>query len=148
MFPTMMLAMLTMFAGPAAGKMPTRVNYGKSFQVVAPIPLAELAKQTKKRINTKVQVEGPVHRVCTKKGCWMSLKDGKVSMRIRFKDYGFFVPKKLSAGTTAIVEGILGQSTLSKAQANHLRKEGAEVNVTREELNLIAEGVQLQMPNR
>ena len=78
----------------------------------------------------------------------MSLQDGKTSLRIGFKDYGFFMPTGLAAGTTVIVEGVLSKRTLSEAQANHLVKEGAEVNKAREELRLVAEGVQLHMTNR
>ncbi len=43
--------------------------------------------------------------VCQAKGCWMKLKlkDGEEAM-VRFKDYGFFVPKDI-AGKEVIVSG-------------------------------------------
>lgn len=46
-----------------------------------------------------------VTEVCQSKGCWMKLKleDGKEAM-VRFKDYGFFVPKDI-AGKEVIVNG-------------------------------------------
>ncbi len=46
-----------------------------------------------------------VTEVCQAKGCWMKLKmsDGDEAM-VRFKDYGFFVPKDI-AGEEVIVAG-------------------------------------------
>ncbi|MEM6767781.1 MAG: DUF4920 domain-containing protein, partial [Bacteroidota bacterium] len=40
-----------------------------------------------------LKLSGEVDACCQAKGCWMSmtLPDGK-SMRVTFKDYGFFVP--------------------------------------------------------
>ncbi len=52
------------------------------------------------------KLSGKIDAVCQKKGCWMELKnaDGS-SIRVTFKDYGFFMPKDC-AGKTAIVDGI------------------------------------------
>jgi len=46
-----------------------------------------------------------VAEVCQAKGCWMKLKleDGEQAM-VRFKDYGFFVPKDI-AGKEVVVSG-------------------------------------------
>ncbi|MBK6732010.1 MAG: DUF4920 domain-containing protein [Bacteroidetes bacterium] len=41
------------------------------------------------------KVKGTVTSVCQNKGCWMKLDLGNgESMRVTFKDYGFFVPKE------------------------------------------------------
>lgn len=48
-----------------------------------------------------------VDEVCQAKGCWMTLYDGTntdVELMVRFKDYGFFVPKDIG-GRKVIVEG-------------------------------------------
>ncbi len=54
-------------------------------------------------LNTKFSAV--VTDVCQSKGCWMKLQleDGTQAM-VRFKDYGFFVPKDI-AGKEVIVDG-------------------------------------------
>ncbi|MDC0637291.1 MAG: DUF4920 domain-containing protein [Flavobacteriaceae bacterium] len=47
---------------------------------------------------------GAVNSVCQMKGCWMRLALGDDESFVKFKDYGFFVPKDLSE-TDAIVAG-------------------------------------------
>jgi len=143
-----MLTMLTLIASPAAPTMPTPVSYGKPFAVLNPIPLPELPNAAKKKTGELVQVIGPVHKVCTKKGCWMSLKDGDARMRIGFKDYSFFMPTSLAEGTIVVVKGILSTSKLSEAQIAHLEKEGAKVPKSGEELKVVAEGAWVEYRNR
>ena len=147
MFSCTTLAMLTFIAAPAPAKMPTPINYGKPFAVVNPIPLPELPKVASKKLGTKVQVIGPVHKVCTKKGCWMSLKDGDARMRIKFKDYAFFMPTSLASGTIVVVKGILERVQLSEAQIAHLEKEGAKVPKGGKELKLVADGAWVEFKN-
>lgn len=55
--------------------------------------------------SAEVKFSGTIAEVCQKKGCWMDvdLGNGKL-MTIRFKDYGFFMPKD-AAGRTAIMDG-------------------------------------------
>ena len=148
MFGCTLLTMLTLIATPAVAKMPTPINYGKPFAVVNPIPLPELPKVAPKKLGTKVQVRGPVHKVCTKKGCWMSLKDGNARMRIGFKDYSFFMPTSLASGTMVVVKGVLERVQLSAAQVAHLEKEGAKVPKGGKELKLVADGAWGEFTNR
>ncbi|WP_224490851.1 DUF4920 domain-containing protein [Robertkochia flava] len=52
-----------------------------------------------------VAFEAKVVEVCQMKGCWMKLDLGNdQTAMVRFKDYGFFVPKDL-AGKSVVVEG-------------------------------------------
>lgn len=49
--------------------------------------------------------EATVTEVCQMKGCWMKLDLGnEQTAMVRFKDYGFFMPKDL-AGKRVVVEG-------------------------------------------
>lgn len=101
----------------------------------------------------KVRVAGEVEAACMKKGCWMTLKTGKEdqTMRVRFQDYGFFVPKDCS-GKTAIVEGIASYDTTSIADLRHyavdggMSEEEAEKTITEPEIALtfMANGVVLK----
>lgn len=72
-----------------------------------------------------VQTKGKVAKVCEMKGCWMMLEDQGASMRIVFKDYSFFVSKKL-IGRSVLVEGIVKKKEQSVAEQKHyLEDEGA-----------------------
>jgi hypothetical protein len=142
------LALITLIASPGADKMPLPVHYGKPFAIMRPIPMPDLPKLVGKLVDTKIQVVGPVHKVCSKKGCWMSLKDGDSNLRISFKDYSFFMPTSLAQGTIVIVNGLLGKRKMSEAQAAHMKKEGAELPPNLEELTLVAEGVSVDFGRR
>ena len=97
----------------------------------------------------EVKLSGTIDAACKVKGCWMTmaLPNGE-EMRVRFKDYGFFVPTD-AAGKTAIMEGVLSVETLSVEEARHLAedagmsKKEAEKTITepKKELSLEATGV-------
>ena len=67
-----------------------------------------------------------INEVCSKKGCWMTIElgDGK-SMRVTFKDYGFFVPKD-AAGKLAIVQGVAKMDTTDVATLKHYAEDAGE----------------------
>jgi hypothetical protein len=48
--------------------------------------------------------------------------DGDASIRVRFKNYGFFLPTD-SSGRTAYVEGVVKIEMLSEKQARHYASE-------------------------
>ncbi|MFT4033721.1 MAG: DUF4920 domain-containing protein [Siphonobacter sp.] len=66
---------------------------------------AQLVKKMAKTDTLETKVTGTVESVCKKKGCFMkiNLPEGK-TMRVTFKDYGFFVPKDIE-GKTVVFEG-------------------------------------------
>jgi hypothetical protein len=55
--------------------------------------------------SAEVKFTATIAEVCQKKGCWMDvdLGGGKL-LTVRFKDYGFFMPKD-AAGRTTIMDG-------------------------------------------
>lgn len=147
MFTTATLAILTALYAPVGATMHPGFGYGKPFSPVNPIPLAILAELAKEKIGKKVQIWGPVHQVCAKKGCWMTIADGSgTSVRITFKDYSFFMPTSLAEGTVVVAKGILESRELSEAQIEHMKKEGAK-GTKNTELRLVAEGVRV-FPSR
>ena len=64
-----------------------------------------------------------VNEVCQAKGCWMTLAlpNGEET-RVRFKDYGFFVPKDIS-GQYVIIEGQAFLQELSVEDQQHYAEE-------------------------
>jgi len=99
-----------------------------------------------------IKLTGKVSGVCQKKGCWMTLTTGEPaapSVRISFKDYGFFVPKDC-LGKTATVEGHFSVKTLSVAEAQHFAEDAAKegtaarkVTAPEHTLALVATGVEI-----
>jgi hypothetical protein len=80
----------------------------------------------------------------------MTLKSGDRSVRVTFKDYGFFVPMD-SVGATAVMEGVFSVKTIPEATAKHYAGETpggkpGEINGDQRELTFIASGVELAKP--
>ena len=67
------------------------------------------------------KVRGEVTGVCQVKGCWMKIKpeaEGQPEMFVKFKDYGFFMPKDIS-GREVIMEGYAFIETTSVDELKH-----------------------------
>jgi hypothetical protein len=84
------------------------------------------------------KLSGTIDAVCQKKGCWMELKNGDGStVRVTFKDYGFFMPKDAS-GRTAIVDGIAKVEVTSIGDLKEYAKDDgqsqAEIDAIKEPL--------------
>lgn len=94
------------------------------------------------------KVKGTVTSVCQNKGCWMKLDLGNgETMRVSFKDYGFFVPKDLE-GKQVIVQGIAEVKTISIDDQRHFAEDAGKtkeqiesITEPQEELVFIADGV-------
>ncbi len=99
-----------------------------------------------------IKVSGRVNAACQNRGCWMTLgngEPGQPTMRVSFKDYGFFVPKDC-VGKTALVEGRFKVTTMSVAEAQHYADDAAKVGESPQKvtapqrsLSLVATGVEL-----
>ena len=64
-------------------------------------------------------MEANVEKVCTKKGCWMTLQGADKTFRVKFKDYQFFVPLSL-IGKKVWVEGLVHRKKVSVADTKTL----------------------------
>lgn len=114
------------------------------------VALADLVKDPAAWSGKTVKTEGVVSAVCQEKGCWMVLKAGEKTVRVRFKDYGFFVPKD-SAGATAVLEGVFSVKTVPEKTAKHYAEEtpGGKPDAIKgdqQELSFLASGVELGKP--
>lgn len=97
----------------------------------------------------EVKVRGTIKAVCQAKGCWMTLNDpsGDEEIFIKFKDYGFFVPKN-AAGREAVVRGTLTNTETSIEELRHYAEdegksaeEIAAITEPRNEYKMMADGV-------
>ena len=81
-----------------------------------------------------VKIEGKILSSCPMKGCWMKIKADQDTILVRFKDYGFFVPKNGIEGEKAIVNGKISVEKLSVKQLRHYAEDAGK---SQEEINLI-----------
>jgi hypothetical protein len=136
-------------SAPAAGKVQ---RFGAALSSAQPVELDTVLGDPEK-YQGAVKLKGQVTQVCTRKGCWMALKGQKQdqTVRVRFKDYGFFVPTGTTAGTLATCEGELRVKNIDEATARHYASETKGVSPEQvlaikgpqRELSFIASGVEL-----
>jgi hypothetical protein len=113
------------------------------------LPLDALFGKPEKFSGKTVIVEGTVSEVCQNKGCWMTMQHDGKEMRVRFKDYAFFVPKD-SAGKHARIEGVFKVENVPAAEARHYledagkKEEAAKITEPVPSLTFMASGVELR----
>ena len=113
------------------------------------------ADQVASRVNGKdsvyLQTTGVVKEVCQAKGCWMKVDVGNgQDMLVRFKNYGFFVPKD-AAGKKVTLNGKAFAYEMSVAEQRHYaedvgksKKEIAKIKKPEKSVRFVADGVILQ----
>ncbi len=112
---TLLLIGLLLFSCKNEAKKETEVkqevsyaSFGKEIiadDAIAASSMAEHYKTMKAGDSVNSKMVGKVNEVCQAKGCWMKvdLEDGNQVM-VKFKDYGFFMPKNI-AGEEVIING-------------------------------------------
>ena len=118
--------------------------YGEKFNLKNVDNLLELS-------STKVKVKGEIISTCPMKGCWMNMLVSNDTVLVRFKDYGFFVPKQGLEGSSAIINGFLSIDTLSVAQLRHYAEDAGKkteeimkIKKPKITLSFLADGVAIQ----
>ncbi len=121
-------------------------EYGQPIDIMNTLAIEKLAQFPE---GDKIQLTTTIEKTCAKKGCWMEVKDGKGgTMRVTFKDYGFFVPTEGVEGKETVIEGVLKKKTYTVEELRHYAEDGgkspeeiAQITEPREEFSFIAEGV-------
>ena len=73
-----------------------------------------------------VKLEAKIVTCCKKKGCWMDVDlENGTTMKVRFKDYEFFVPKDAD-GRTTVLEGIAKMETVDVATLKHYAEDAGK----------------------
>lgn len=97
----------------------------------------EFFRQIVGKDSLQTKLRATIVETCKKKGCWMTLDmENGEPLRVRFKDYGFFVPTEGVDGKTVIIEGYAYTDTISVAELKHLAEDG---NKSAEEIAAITE---------
>jgi hypothetical protein len=111
-------------------------SFGEKVDPTTAIPMVEMMKQMQSKEQMSTTVEGKVSSVCQAKGCWMKLETGNgETIRVTFKDYGFFVPKDL-AGSTVIIKG---EASVKVTSVEELRHYAEDAKKSKEEIEKITE---------
>lgn len=111
-------------------------HFGKKIDAQNAINAKDLLTILNDKDSVFVKVKGEVDAVCKIKGCWMSFPlSDEIPLRIRFKDYDFFVPLNCENHTT-IVEGWAYKTILSVEELKHYAE---DAEYSQEEIDAIVE---------
>ena len=144
-----LIFLATMLIGCSA--MAQESYFGERIDQADAISMQQLLENLESTESLDAKVEASVLEACQMKGCWMEVDagDGK-TMRVKFKDYGFFVPKN-SAGKTAVMRGTATRETTSVADLRHYAEDGGKsgeeiekITEPEEQLVFVADGVILK----
>ena len=108
--------------------------FGEIFSITDLNEYSKINNETSDFDKKDVKIEGKILSSCPMKGCWMKIKADQDTILVRFKDYGFFVPKNGIEGEKAILNGKISVETLSVEQLRHYAEDAGK---NQEEINLI-----------
>lgn len=112
------------------------VTYGKVVTADKAIAVPVLATALSKDSVYNGKISGEVVEVCTKKGCFMKLKQANGNpIMVQFTDYAYFMPQNI-VGKNVVVEGVAKVSETSVAQLRHY---AADAGKTKDEITSIVE---------
>lgn len=108
--------------------------YGADLEEINVVGTSEMISVVESSGTFSGKIAGEIKEVCTKKGCWftMDLANGE-SMRVTFKDYGFFIPTN-SQGFPIILEGV---ATLTETDLETLKHFAEDQGKSKEEVAAI-----------
>ncbi len=116
--------------------------YGNPFdatKVDAVVAFADLAANPKAYDGQDLTIRATVDEVCQTKGCWMTFSEGGASMRVKFLDYAFFMPKDAS-GREVLVDGKFDIQVVPAAEVAHYLEDAGKFEeaaaVTEDQLQL------------
>lgn len=154
---TFFLAILISFTLACGNQMDPKSNtlsdnsFGDNISKKGAISYDELLSELNNTDSLSTKVEGTVSEVCQAKGCWMTIvsdNSDKV-MRVKFKDYAFFVPKDIS-GRKVIFEGKAYREQTSVDELRHYAEDAgkseteiAAITAPQESYKFMASGVLL-----
>ncbi len=124
--------------------------FGEKVNAKGAISYTQLLTQLQDKDSMAVKVVGTVDAVCQMKGCWMNITEvDKPEMMVKFKDYGFFVPKDI-AGRKVVMQGYAYREVTPVDELRHYaedagksKEEIEKITQPKEELKFMASGVLL-----
>ena len=86
------------------------------------VRLIELEEVGADNLGETVRVEARVSQVCQKKGCFFIAVEGNTTVRVSFKNYGFFVPTDVSGKRVTFVGEVI-EKEVTKEEAEHFAED-------------------------
>ena len=128
------------------------LNFGKEItnkNIISDDQVFETYKNLKVGDTLNIKFSANVNEVCQVKGCWMLLDIGGEEAMVKFKDYGFFMPKNI-VNKEVIVNGKAFISQISVDEQRHYAEDAgksddeiAKIIEVKKTLSLEADGVLL-----
>ena len=123
-----LVVFLTLLTSYSCDKSITYVNYGDDINM-------DFSYSEKIQDNFEISnISGQIIDVCPKKGCWMNVKVNTDTVFVKFKDYGFFVPKTGIEGKHILMSGNIFRDTISVVRLRHYAEDAKK---SKEEIELI-----------
>ncbi len=127
-------------------------TFGEVITADGAVNYEDLLAQIEGKDSLVVKIAGTVDAVCQMKGCWMNIKSADANnpeMMVKFKDYGFFVPKDI-AGRKVIMQGVAYREITPVDELRHYAEDAGKskeeieaITEPKEELKFMASGVLL-----
>lgn len=136
-------------SGTPAADTATYASYGDSITADGALSMADFEKAVANTDSLDTKVRTEIVGSCGKKGCWMDVKmaDG-TSMKVRFRDYGFFVPTSGLEGKEVVMQGRAVKKVTDVAMLRHYAQDAgqseeeiAEITEPESNWNFTANGV-------
>jgi Domain of unknown function (DUF4920) len=126
-------------------------SFGAAVTAEGAIASADLLAKLKKTDSIRVKVKGEINSCCQAKGCWMKMPlTASQEMTVKFKDYGFFVPKN-AAGKPAVIDGWAYKELVSVDELKHFAEDAGEskeaiakITKPEERVTFMADGVLIE----
>ena len=129
---------------------PTGNHFGEKITADGALEINEVLEKLGDQERIETKMIGTVESVCKAKGCWMNIvstDNEPKEIFVKFKDYGFFVPKDI-AGQKVIMQGEVFREVTSVDELRHYaedegksKEEIAAITEPEEELKFMASGV-------
>lgn len=121
-------------AGAAQG---TYTSYGDAITPDGALSMADFEKAAAAADSMEVKLAAEIIESCSRKGCWMTVKTtGGAPMMVRFRDYGFFVPKQGLEGKQVVMQGRARKEVTSVDMLRHYAEDAGKA---KEEIAAITE---------
>ena len=126
--------------------------FGEKITDEGAISYTDLLQVLQQKDSVATKVSGLVTSVCQQKGCWIKITaegEGQPDMMVKFKDYGFFLPKDI-AGRHVVLQGTAYREVTSVEELRHYAEDAGKnaeeiqkITQPKEELKFMAAGVVL-----
>lgn len=110
------------------------VTYGAGAVSDGAVPVATVDSKLKDQDKFTGKMKGKIVSVCQEKGCWMKIeRENGEAMMVKFKDYGFFMPKNIE-GKEVVLDG---EATVKETSVKQLRHYAQDAGKSKEEIEKI-----------